>query len=180
MMQQYNLTQRFARNNDGMILLITLTMLAVSSLLVLSALQSFFVFAKVSSQFISRHQQFYALETAGNLLIQGEKWRVADCIQSNKDFDASLQFLAAGKGCQFQALNQMYDYLFTDLGVYPDLCLNAASTTHPSRHMLLTVMNQQHEFLQLRLALLASQGQCQKQSKTIPEGVISWRYLPNL
>ncbi|KTD21833.1 hypothetical protein [Legionella londiniensis] len=171
---------RSCGHDKGMILLSTVTMMALLSLLVLSLFQSIFLYAKANSHFTSNHQEFYALETVAHLLIQSKVFlKERGCFCSEPDFASALKKLKEGKGCRFLFKQENYQYYINDLKEYSCLNIRLERKIRSSHHWLLSVMNEKQQFLQLRIAWEGSgQGQCREgQAKYIPAGIISWRYL---
>lgn len=167
------------KQENGMILLTTLSMMAIIAMLVLSLMQSVFLYIRVTNALETQHETLSQLEAVAKELIEGN--HPSDCVLSLKNFNQINDLLLKKKGCSKRHNHQQYHYLINDLGTFPCLQITADSKQYfGSHHWLITVANELTpvSILQLRVAKLTKEGGCElEETRIIKEGVLSWRYI---
>jgi len=164
--------------NKGMVVLTTIIMLSILTMLVLSLLQSVFLYTKVSNQVLAKHKALYQLEAAAYHLI-ADNYAPA-CLLTLENPNRIIDFLLHKRGCSFIWEDQRYYYLVDDLGLYPCLQTMSDSEVKSSHHWLITVLSSfpQQAVLQLRIAKSVRAIHCDiEHTRQINMGVISWRYV---
>lgn len=162
---------------QGMVLFTCMMMLAISSLLILSLMQAFFLYVKASAALAKRHQAFYQLEAfanqlrASNLSLMDSRCRVED-----KNPNEVLSMLKNHVGCEHAEGEDTYRYLVEDLGEYPCLQINASMGSH---HWLISIarIDSKFEPLQIRVAVQVESIQCDGRISYIHAGILSWRHF---
>jgi hypothetical protein len=154
-------------------------MITVLTLLILSFMQTVFLYMKICHQIAKQHDDFYELEaTAHQLLIDKH---TSSCTVKEKDPNQVIAMLWAHQGCAVAKGHHRFSYLISDLGVIPCLHIVSGNEHYSSHHWLLTVATEppKHEILQLRMATPVKAMICEwVEARRINEGIISWRYLP--
>ena len=148
-------------------------------MLVLSTLQTVFLYGKLRNQVELHHDALYRLEVAAEK-ISVEKSPL-DCliplIDPNKIIDQLLQ----NRGCLMTDDGRQYVYMVGDLGVYPCLQILSGSKLLSSHHWLVSIRSgpPRQAILQLRIAKPVELILCGfSEPRQINRGVISWRHLP--
>lgn len=162
------------RQQDGIVLLTTMMMLVILSLLVLSLMQSVFLYIKSSRQIIENHQLFHQMEVLANQL------DATACIVENKDPNQLIDLLSHDQGCLIEEKGHWYQYVIEDMGVYSCLQIMVNAAPQGSHHWLITLVSMQSPriLLQLRIARPAETTTCDVSlAHSIASGVISWRKL---
>lgn len=161
----------------GMIVLTTVIMISIVMMLVLSLMQSVFLYTKASNSVLKKHKEFYQLEAAIQHLIAEN--HPNDCLFSEENPNKIVTWLLQMNGCRFTWNDHQYYYLIDDLGLYPCLQTYKGNSSH---HWLYTIFSPvQQSILQLRIAKPAKALQCELLDvRNIKTGIISWRYLPSI
>jgi len=159
----------------GMILLTTIIMIIVLTMLVLTLLQTVFLYIKVNNQVVSKHEALYQLEAVAHRLLMLEN--DPNCVITDGDPNQMIELLRDHRGCLFVDNHRQYDYVIDDLGLFPCLHIVSGNTKYSSHHWLITVsMVGQPDILQLRIAKQAREISCYSlEGRQIHQGVISWR-----
>ncbi len=163
----------------GLVLLTTVIMISILTLLILSLMQSVFLYIKVNNQVLRNHELLYQLEAVAYQL--GKENYTSDCLLTNENPNQILELLLSRQGCFFRAENQQYIYLVNDLGLFPCLHIRDGKEIHSSHHWLITVMSPppQQAVLQVRISKAVQAITCQaSEMRMINKGLLSWRYLP--
>lgn len=159
-------------------MLTTIIMLSLLTMLVLSLMQSVFLYTKVSNQVVVKHKALYQLEEAAYHLIT-ESYS-PNCLFTSENPNRIVDFLLHNQGCSFIWQHQQYYYLVDDLGIYPCLQAISGNEVQSSHHWLLTVLSSlpYQAVLQLRIAKPMRRLHCDlTEARQIKMGIISWRYL---
>lgn len=168
------------RSQKGMVLFMVIVFLAILTTLILTLMQSVFLYIKASNQLVEYHQSFYQLESAANQLQALDLSTIEpQCRLRGKTSNDVIKLLKGGRGCEWMMENQSYAYLLDDLGEYPCLQIKNKQSLMSSRHFLVSVITKDppYKLLQLRIAKIDGLGICQDKAIFIDSGVISWRYL---
>lgn len=162
----------------GMILLTTLLLISVMSLLILSQLESVFLYYQASNRFIAKQQLFHQIEAQANKLVLAKVWAKKGCEQEKTDPQTIAALLKNKRGCFLTNKNQSFFYLVEDLGLFPCLQSHLDSQNKRTHHWRLSLLaaGERAAFLQLRIAQPDSSSPCDRLQLIKPK-VISWRYL---
>lgn len=170
--------QRYNSRN-GVVLLITITMISVFATLVLSIMQLFYVYTKTQRSIVEQRAIQHELEQVAKRVISmpNDNSRL-HCISYGSDPNDVIQHLHEQEGCVLtDKKGASYHYWLDDAGDFPCLQIAQHEKTYSSHHWLISVTSRGGT-LQLRLAVLGSNQHCQAfQARRIPAGIISWRYL---
>ncbi len=155
----------------GIVLLTAMMMIVILALLVLSLMQSIYLYIRSGNQVVMNHQQLSEME---HIITKLDLTQSA-CLVRDKNPNQLVEWVGAHQGCKFA----QYTYVVEDLGLYP--CLQMASGAIPlgSHHWLVTLVKTQapHVVLQLRMAKPAETDICQLTAIRIHQGVVSWRTI---
>ncbi len=165
-----------SRQSSGLVLLTTLTMIAILVMLTLSLMQGVILYLKASHQLVVRHRSFYQMESVFKRLDLTNQ----ACVIKNKTANQLVDLVIAGQGCTMIEGAQTYVYLVDDLGLYPCLQLTLNSVINGSHHWLITFADDESpkHVIQVRMAKYAETIPCDGvESRRINQGVISWRRM---
>ena len=160
----------------GMVLLTTIMMIVILTMLVLSLLQSVFLYIKSSNLVMANHQVFHQMEDLANTLDLTN----AACVVRDKNPNQLVDMLSANQGCVMVEGRRQYRYVLEELGLYPCLQILMDGTLYGSQHWLVTLASMQppNMILQLRMARPAETHACELSTMPrIYSGVVSWRKL---
>lgn len=167
----------------GYTLIMVLLVNLLLSLIILSGMQTLFLYGKMSNQVLISHQQFYQLESVASILVErsAEANISSNCIV-NAEESAHLRggLFLHQRGCSIVVNRQRYHYVLMDLGLYPCLSILSRDTLYSSHHWLINVVmaGKLQQSLQLRLALPEKKIDCMLPIQhIINAGVISWRSI---
>ena len=152
----------------GFIFITTLFMISILALLILSLMQSIFLYAKTSNQRINHHQALYQLE---NVALKLNVKQTSHCVIFNPDFSLPKKLLRDQRGCDWVEAQVIYHYIVSDLGVYP--CLYIGSNA--SHHWLVSIVSSLEPsiLLQVRFAMPENKVECQaSDSRQIQQGIV--------
>lgn len=152
-------------------------MILLVTLLVLSQMKMLFLYIKLSNQIQEQHQDLYQLEAAALKL--SRTMGNESCLRKDENINQMVDQVLNHQGCEWFDDNRQYNYLINDLGLYPCLQINNNS----SHHWLLTIATASTHplVLQLRIAEAGQKKICKGiEPRSIPAGVITWRYWANL
>lgn len=176
MVKKFNLKPWFA-HESGTVLLTTILLISAASAVVLSIMQTSFLYAKISAHFTRNHQDFYQLEVIAHKLIdEVNEQQHAHCLIQQSNPNQALHSIKK-KGCVFPFQNQNYLYFISDLGLFPCLLIQNKGNMTGSHHWLISVMNEQRDIIQLRIGKPEMMEPCHQSGKLIPTRITSWRYL---
>lgn len=164
----------------GFVILITTMMLSILTMLILSLMQSVFLYIKVSNQVLIKHELLYQLEAVAQQIVKADY--SLDCLLREENPNNIIELLLQKQGCLFAWENKKYYYLINDLGLFPCLQMMSSNQVSSTHHWLVTVSSPpQQEILQLRVAKPAKAIACDfDKIRLINNGVISWRYLGHI
>ena len=164
----------------GMVLFITIVILAILNILILSLTQAVFLYIKASSQLEKRHQMFYQLEEAAYQLAKlNLKDFQSQCMPQVKTPNELIEKLQNFQGCKWVHDKVTYLYSIEDLGIFPCLQTNSGDLLSSTHHWFLSVSTTEEpiEIVQLRIANSVELVQCEGETRKINSGVVSWRHL---
>lgn len=165
----------------GMILPMTLVMLALVTLLILAQLQMVFLYYKTMNQELEKKEAAYQLEAAATKilssihLVQNQR-----CITQEQDPNRIVDELKQQQGCIFDYEKQNYRYLIEQLAITPCLQTLIAGKRYSTQHWRLTVMSsgKNEALLQLRVAYPVERQACDlAEPIEIKAGLTSWRLI---
>lgn len=166
---------------SGFIFMLTLSVIAIISLLLLSAMQQLMLYQRSASTRNLTHQGLYQLEDVAGQLINLSRIDKA-CVKAQDKANGIMQVLLHHKGCLFVSGQSHYRYLFEDLGDFP--CLVEAQdgvlrSTHHLRLSLLLVSDDDMppKVLQIRVIQKGVRATCLNTPHEVHLGLSSWRYI---
>ena len=167
---------------SGIVLPTTLMVLTLLALLVVSQMQNVFLYHKSLNQLVQKHQIFYQLEVEANKLAHLDTTLIPQiCFTQQINPNEVVALLKRKQGCILISEKKTFIYLIENLGLFPCLQARFNKTTYSTRHLRITIMaddNKSPDFLQLRIAQLATLEACEdNELKRIKIGLLSWRYF---
>lgn len=159
---------------QGMVLLVTVSMIVISMMLVLSLMQSVYLYLNVSNQFVVNHQMMYQLESIAKQIA------LSSCVVADRRPNQLLAMVKHHQGCSVRVGNHLYHYVVGDLGVYPCLLIASGNINYSSHHWLITISSDERPYhlLQIRKAKPAGESTCDSPlGHLIKAGTISWRSM---
>ncbi|MFY7697408.1 MAG: hypothetical protein ACOVQX_01080 [Legionella sp.] len=163
-------------NTRGAVLLTTIVMVSSLALLLLSLLQSVWLYHKAIIRMLDNHRLSYQLELAAHHLIL-HKDQLLPCQISKQTPNQIVQSLLSGQGCRYQFDNQHYRYLVVDMPIKVCYWLLLDRKLVSVSHKLMTVIDSRHHLLQLRWVSPANSELCKKPIRVLDNMIVSWRYL---
>ena len=162
------------RLQTGIVLLTTLLMMAILSLLVLSLMQSVWLYLKTNNQLIHQHDAFYGMEAVLNRL----DFKAPDCVVHQQTPNQLINAVGAHQGCTYTEKKRHFTYIIEELEHYPCLQIDATNGIQGSQHWLITVASDAlpNVILQVRYAVPIETEACLLGlPHRIRTGVLSWR-----
>ncbi|MDI9817606.1 MULTISPECIES: hypothetical protein [unclassified Legionella] len=163
---------------EGIILITTIIILALSTILMLTGMQILSLYYKALNQTVEKEDVAYGLEAQANQLALRD-WQTGTdrCLVNEKTPDEIAWLLKNRQGCELLYEGHRYTYLVEDLGLFPCLQTMINEVGHSTRHLRISVLGDKGAFLQLRVARAAPLISCSEDIIYLKPGVISWRYV---
>ena len=163
-------------HQQGMVLLLTIVMMAIMTLLSLSLMQSTLLSMKVSHQVFKNQDELHQLEAiAYRLAVE----RVTpNCVMKEHNPNEMIRMVLQD-GCELKDHGEDYTYLIDDLGLFSCLQRVLGKNRYSTHHWIITVAkkNTIPEILQLRVAKRVPSLPCEGEVRQLRGFVLSWRYL---
>lgn len=165
---------------QGYILFMTLSLIAIVSLLLLTCMQHLLLYYKAINKQEFYQQELYQLEQIAMHLIQGPV--DLQCVRHQDEANQTIHFVKTDKACVLNVQNNIYRYLVEDMGVQPDWITNKKGTTYFVTRLRLTLSKvvspaERLVFLQVGYIKSATLASNLDKKQTVEEGVISWRFI---
>ncbi|WP_157698228.1 hypothetical protein [Legionella clemsonensis] len=157
----------------------TMLVLSLLSLLILSGLQTIFLYYQSSNQRAAKKEAFYDLEFYAQQLLSKQLAGKKYCLVPGQEANKIIQLVKA-KGCSFRTNRQTYRYLLEELEPFPCLQTFKNKRRYSTKHWRITLLTKAPNkmFLQIRIARAVPLITCPlNRINYIPLGVLSWRYL---
>jgi hypothetical protein len=173
-----------AHNNvKGFAFIVTLFLIALSSLLLLASMQQLLLYQRATAQQELQHQRFYQLET----LIRQLEAKIPEgiktqCIRKQDLANHAIEQLMNHQGCTLDLDGEHYRYLVEDLGMYSCLVVEDQGSARSSLHFRISLLLESTEAhsavsIQIRSIKPARELACEGTPHQITRGISSWRYL---
>ncbi|MCA0403864.1 MAG: hypothetical protein LCH30_08720 [Proteobacteria bacterium] len=157
------------KKQQGMVLIITLTILAILALIVLTEMENILLFQKAFNTNLTKDKDFYELERKLNQLIN--KPLNKQCIVENIDEKLIKTF------CKLSSDSY---YLIKRLGVYPCLKTFSNAKLTSTEHWFIYLFNAQNHKKIMQIRFIAANEKnkepCLKQEKIINLATASWSW----
>jgi type II secretory pathway pseudopilin PulG len=169
-----------SQNNRGFILIMTLCIVAIISMLLLTCMQHLLLYSNaINKQELFQHE-FYQLEQLALQLIKGPL--DSQCLSFQDAANQSFERVKAHNACFLSLGKNSYYYLIEDMGVLPCWMIHKKSWNYSAQRLRLSVLKDSNveynsPLLQIGLFKAVSLVPCFEQEHSVPEGVISWRYV---
>ncbi|KTD10575.1 hypothetical protein [Legionella hackeliae] len=168
-----------SRNQDGLVLLVTIMMLSLLSILVLSAIKTTFLYYQSLNRSVEKKEDFHNLEFYGQQLLK-KLWTDNDnCVVDQQDENTIISLLSA-RGCTLNEDKHRYFYLVEKLDSFACLKTIHGKKTYSTKHWRINILSKttRTALLQLRFARAIPQMVCPTgKINYIHLGLLSWRYL---
>lgn len=166
---------------SGFIFMLTLSVIAIISLLLLSAMQQLMLYQRSASTQNVTHQGLYQLEDVAAQLIHASGIDEA-CVKSQDKANDIIQLLLNHQGCLLVSGQIQYRYFFEDLGNFPCLVEAQDGLVRATHHLRLSVLlvpddDKPPKVLQIRVIQRGARATCHKRPQDVLLGVSSWRYI---
>lgn len=156
----------------GVVLLTTVTILALLALIMLHEWQLVFLHNRMITHLKSRTQAFDDLENLAGMLMKDQ----VNCATVNGEPDDILAQLPK-TGCVRNWQGRSYRFLMEDLGLFPCLQIKKQTGSFSTRHWRLS-LSDGLQTLQLRFVVPDTPSGCVRHAPIfLDEGLVSWRYL---
>ena len=169
------------KNQEGIILLVTLLLLGVVSVLILAQLEMVLLHQKASTQFFTGQQSRHNLEQIA--------WEIMDSFRPNEQLNCTIMafqnpnsamtYLKSKRACSVTRNKTTVDFLIEDLGVESCLQVFVNKVLYSTRHWRLTLAEEGavSDYLQIRVAELSDLERCSnKTALRIRAGLMSVRF----
>ena len=164
---------------QGYILFMTLSLIAIVSMLLLSCMQHLLLYYKAINKQEFFQQEFYQLEQMAMQLIHGPV--DLQCVRHQDEANQSVNFVKTDKACVLNVENNIYRYLVEDMGIQPCWVTNKKGTIYSATRLRLTISKvvsstENLVFLQVGYIKSATLASNLDHKQNVDEGVTSWRF----
>lgn len=168
------------KQQDGLILFITLIILGMMSLLLVSQMQQIILQQQGLNQLTEQQRLLQNLEKQVHRLLHSNQLWSQPCIIKATSPLAGVVPLQQGRGCRISQDDVTYRYVIADMGEIDCLPVRVDGVNYSSRHgwIIITQDKDSQGCLQVHFAQRAKVWNCpQKFPRLIREGIQSWQYV---